>query len=323
MERYARIDTISPKYTTGNLNKLYREKTNIKLLAIKTNETEFNSVLFQKTNESKIAIEKSQLATRGKVYNEYQKTKYQEIQRYYRLKQQLEYLDKYNIRNFNDVEREISIKRGQIKDKNVQMKKDQEKFNKILKTTEKANDYIRLYEVYEYAMSYKEMDKDYIIPPEVDIFLKLQSDLNISTIDEAKQLIKDSRTERIEINKRRNEILEIQRELNHLETIKEEKLSSSNLYIHNIKFGGNRIDYKNSNDKEFCINLPYTNFKIHIDKKFTAYNEKHGFYTLYLVDDKKYEIYDENNQKVGNVKGTELEKFVLDKKKEIDKLYSK
>ena len=41
---------------------------------------------------------------------------------------------------------------------------------------------------------------------------------------------------RIEINKQRKEVLEIQRELNHLETIKEEKLSSSNLYIHNIKF---------------------------------------------------------------------------------------
>lgn len=323
MERYARIDTISPKYATSNLYKFYRNKTNIKLLAIKTNETEFNSALFQKTNESKIAIEKSQLAAKGKVYNEYQKTKYQEIQRYYRLKQQLEYLDKYNIRNFDDIEREISIKRGQIKNKNVQMKKDQDRFNKILKTTEMANDYIRLYEVYEYAMSYKEMDKDYIFPPEVDIFLKLQSDLKISSIDEAKQLIKNSRTERIEVNKRRNEILELQRELNHLETIKEEKLSSSNLYIHNIKFGGNRIDYKNSNDKEFCINLPYTNFKIHIDKKFTAYNEKLGFYTLYLVDDKEYEIYDKNNEKIGNTKGTELEKLVLDKKKEIDSLYSK
>lgn len=63
--------------------------------------------------------------------------------------------------------------------------------------------------------------------------------------------------------------------------------------------------------------------KIHIDKKYTAYNEKHQFYTLYLVDDKEYEIYDENNKKIGKTKGTELEKLVLDKKKEIDSLYSK
>ena len=116
------------------------------------------------------------------------------------------------------------------------MKKNQDKFIKILKNTEMANDYIKLYKVYEYAMSYKQIDKEYLMPPEVDIFLKLQKDLNITSTDEAKQLIKDSRKERIEINRRRKEVLELQRELNHLETIKEEKLSSSNLYIHNIKF---------------------------------------------------------------------------------------
>lgn len=323
MERYARIDTIDLKYSISNLYKFYREKNNTKLLAIKTTNTEFNSVLLQKANESKIAIEKSQLATKGKVYSEYQKTKYQEIQRYYKLKQELEYLDKYNIRDFKDIEREIALKRNQIKEKNVAMKRNQDKFNNIIKITEMANDYIKLHKVYEYAMSYKEIDINYILPTEVDIFLKLQKELNISSIDEAKQIIKNSRKQRIEINRKRREILELQRELNHLETIKEEKLSSSGLYIHNIKFGTNRIDYKNSNDEEFCINLPYTNLKIQIDKQHTAYNEKYQFYTLYLVDDKQYQLYNENKQQIAKVTGIELEKFVLEKKREIDSLYSK
>lgn len=58
MQRYARIDTINSKYSTSNLYKLYREKENVKLLAIKTEQNEFNSIIFQKANESKIAIEK-------------------------------------------------------------------------------------------------------------------------------------------------------------------------------------------------------------------------------------------------------------------------
>lgn len=236
MQRYARIDTINKKYSISNLYKFYKNKDKVKLLAIKSSETKFNSIIFQKANESKIAIEISQLATEGKIYSEYQKTKYQEIRRYYQLKQQLEYLDKYGIHSFEDIENEIAKKRNQIKSKNVDMKKQQERFNKILKQTEMANDYIKLNKVYEYAISYKEMDKDYVMPKEVEIYLHLQNELNISSIDEAKQLIKDSRTERIEINKQRKEVLELQRELNHLETIKEEKLSSSNLYIHNIKF---------------------------------------------------------------------------------------
>lgn len=117
-------------------------------------------------------------------------------------------------------------------------------------------------------------------------------------------------------------ILELQRELNHLDTIKEEKLSNSNLFIHNIKFGGNHIDYKKSDDTRFYVTLPYTKDKIFIPKKYTAYNEKQQYYTLYLVDDKEYELYYENNNKIKDITGTELEKYVMDKKKEIDKMYS-
>ena len=40
------------------------------------------------------------------------------------------------------------------------------------------------------------------------------------------------------------------------------------------------------------------------------------------MDDKEYELYDENNKKIKNISGTDLEKYVLDKKKEIDKMYS-
>ena len=83
------------------------------------------------------------------------------------------------------------------------------------------------------------------------------------------------------------------------------------------------MDYKWSDDDIYCINLPYTKEKVYIPKKYTAFNEKYQYYTLFLVDDKEYEIYNENNEKMGNITGTELEKYVADRKKEIDKMYSK
>ena len=91
---------------------------------------------------------------------------------------------------------------------------------RLSKKTEKAQDYIRLYKVYEYALSYKEQDPKYIMPKEVEIFLSLQKELNINTIEQARDLIKSSRKERIEINKTKKEVLDLQRELNHLDTIK-------------------------------------------------------------------------------------------------------
>ena len=322
MERFARLSTIDKNFSEQNLYRYFKNQNNLKLLAIKTGKNEFNSRVFDNALESKQAVELSQASTEGRMYNEYQKTKYQEIKRYYKLKKHLEYLDKYNIRSFDDIENKIEMLRSEIKSKNIELKRNKEKFDKIIQTTEKAQDYIRLYKVYEYAKTYKDIDEKYIMPKEVEIFLKLQDELNIHSIEDAKKLIQSTREERIIINKMKKDVLEMQRELNHLDTIKEEKLSNSNLFIHNIKFGGNRIDYKLSDDNCFCVNLPYTKEKIHIPKKYTAYNEKYQFYTLYLVDDKEYELYDENNKKIKNISGTDLEKYVLDKKKEIDKMYS-
>lgn len=322
MERFARLSTIDENYSEQRLYELYKSKNNFKLLGIKERKTEYNSNLFDKALESKVAIEKSQLSAGKKIYSEYQKTRYKEIKRYYQLKKQLEYISKYNIKSFDDIEMQIELKRNQIKSKNKELKKIKNDYKEILEITEKAQDYLILSKIYEYAMSYKEQDPDYILPKDVDIFLKLQSELGVSNVEDAKQLLKSTRSERININKLKMEILELQRELNHLDTIKEDKLSKSGLFIHSIKFGGNHIDYKNSDDSNFCVTLPYTKEKIYIQKRFTAFNEKYQYYTLYLVDDMEYEIFNENNEKLGNITGIELEKYVIEKKKEIDKMYS-
>ena len=249
MERFARLNTIDERLSSSNLYKFFKNKDNAVLEDVNITENKFNSTIIESVIESKTAIEKSNMQVQNKKYSEYQKTKYMEIKRYYKLKQQLEYLEKYNITSLDDIEQEIEIKRSMIKSANIVLKKKNETYKEILEKTEKAQDYIRLYETYKYAMSYKEQDPQYIFPKEVEIFLKLQKELGIENIEQAKGLIKSTREERIEINKMKNNILEIQRELNHLDTIKEEKLSASNLFIHNIKFGGNHIKYEKSDDK--------------------------------------------------------------------------
>lgn len=322
MERFARLNTIHPSLSTNSLYSYFKNKDNINLSEINIKENNFNIDMLSKIIESKTAIEKSSIQTEGRKYSEYQKTRYQEIKRFYNLKQQLEYLDKYNIRSFDDIEKQIELKRSEIKTKNITLKKNKKKYDAILERTEKAQDYIRLYKVYEYAKSYQEQDPKYVMPKEVEIFLNLQNELQINSLDEARSLIKSTRQERIDINKNKKEILDLQRELNHLDTIKEEKLIQSGLLIHNIKFGGNHIDYKKSKDDTYCIILPYTKEKMYIPKRYTAFNEKYQYYTLFLVDDKEYELYDENDNKIQNITGKDLEEHVMEKKKEIDKLYS-
>lgn len=326
MSKFTRLHSLGEEYYTENLYRYFNEKNidiDIDLDEIYFKENQFNNNFINKSKESRTAILKSQLAAKGQIYSKYQQTKYREVRRYYQLKKQLEFLDKYNIRSFEDIEQEIRNKRSEIKARNVEIKQNKKEIDEIMEITEKAQTYISLYKTYEYAMYYKDLDKDYILPTEVGIFLNLQNELGIKSVDEAKKLIASSKDQRIEINRMKKEILELQRELNHLDTIKEEELSKSDLFIHNVKFGGNRIDYSKSTDDCWCINLPYVNEILHIEKQQTAFNEKYQFYTLFLVDDKKYEIYNSKGKIIKTITGEELDKYVMDKKKETDQQYSK
>lgn len=320
MKKFTRLSTIDRLYSEENLYFFFKNRNNIKLANIDTRGNGFNNTILMKVQESKDAIEKSQLGVRKQIYTEYQKTKYEEVKRFYFLKKQLECLEKYQILSFKDLEDTISMKRSEIKNKNSILKKNKNRFDKIIEIQEKAQDYIQLHKIYEYAMFYKEQDKNYILPQEVNIFFQLQEELQIDSVEGAKQLIKSLRQERININKLRRKVVELQSELNLLDSIKDGEMSKE--FIHNIKFGKNRIDYNLSNDSYFCVNLPYTKEKIYVEKKHTTYNEKKQFYKLYLIDDKQYEVFDENNNKITNISGTELEKYVSDKKKENDKNYS-
>ena len=201
MKKFSRLSTISPKYEIKSLYSYFRKNNNIKLASIKLDRTEFNSKILELSEESKKAIEKSQIATEGRKYNEYQKTRYLEVKRFYRLKEQLEFLDQHKISSFNDLENEIRIVRGKIKELNIWLKKNKRQYKEIIENTEKCQDYIKLRKVYDYAMSYKKINDSYKIPIEVNVFLKLQDELKINSMQEAKKLITEYRAKRIKINK--------------------------------------------------------------------------------------------------------------------------
>ena len=213
-----------------------------------------------------------------------------------------------------------------------------------MKSAEKAQDYIRLYKIKEYADYYKSIDKDYELPVEAKVFIKIQDELNINTTNEAYAIIDNARNVRLELHQMKSSVLELQRQLNKLDTLKEEQLIKTELFIHNIKFGGNRIDYENSTDDKWCVKLPYCSEYMFIEKSQTTFNNKYQYYTMFLVDDKKYNIYTEDeikelsqNNKDKNkkddkndippsmltMKGTDIENMVLDNKAIVTQQYNK
>ena len=324
MSKYARLQSLGNEYSEESLTEYFSENyIDVKLPYIDIADTEFNTETISRAKESRTAILKSQLAAKGNVYTQYQQTKYKEIRRYYQLKNQLEHLNDYNIRSFEDLENTIKDKREGLKQKNIELKEMKGKNNDVIETTNKAQDYIQLKKVYDYAIYYKQQDPEYMLPGETMVFMLLQDELGIDSTQEARNLIASLRKQRIAINEISKEVLDLQRELNHLDTIKEEQLSKSDLYIHNIRFGRNRIDYSNSTDDYWYVKLPYTHEYLKIEKEHTAYNEKINAYTLYLVDDKEYALYDKNGNVDKLITGTKLDNSVMESKKENDRQYEK
>ena len=341
MKKFIRFYSLDEGYTLEDLEEYFGTKAKPKLIQnlrdITVTATNFNEIRLAKAKESREAILRTSKHAVNNQYSEYQKTRYKEIRRFYQLKNELETMQHYDINSYKDLSNHIEELRANIKSRNEEIQKLKKENKDILLDAEKAQDFIRLFSAKEYAKWCKSIDKDFELPDEVKVFLKIQEELGITTIPEAREIIDQARNVRLTIHEMQSSVVEKQRELNSLDIIKEEQLIESNLFIHNIKFGANRINFEKSTDLQWCINLPYSDKYIMIDKDLTTFNNKNNFYTLFLIDDEKYDIYTavkENNssnsteteqitlQHEYQLTGTQLEDYVLSEKEKFTKIYA-
>ena len=247
-------------------------------------------------------------------YPAFQKTKRKSEYQAEQLQTILDTLTKEKIFSFDDLENKIKNCRRQIKILNFEKRKYEKENQDLLDRISKAQDFISLKREYDYAMYYKSIDEKYEIPKEIEMFEMLAKELSISTVDEAKEIIKSASAVRKEINTTKSEIYDIEQKMYQYELIKEEELLKSDMFIHNIKVGNNRIDYENSTETQWCINLPYCDYYIMIDKSLTTFNHKYGYNTLFLIDDKKYSLMQKSEntglQRVNSLNGKQLDNFV-------------
>lgn len=68
------------------------------------------------------------------------------------------------------------------------------------------------------------------------------------------------------------------------------------------------------------VSIPYTNTYIYLDKALTTFNNKYGYNTAFLIDDKDYKIYNSNGESM-TVNGARLEEYYMQMNQENDKRY--
>ena len=81
------------------------------------------------------------------------------------------------------------------------------------------------------------------------------------------------------------------------------------------------IDETRSDDKNYCVRIPYSEFFFYIPKGNVAWISYDNRAIAYLIDDQDYELYDKNNQVVERIKGEQLAEVEKEEKQKINKMY--
>lgn len=319
-ERFVRIKTLGEEFSEDNLRLFFQGSHSDYYYHFKKySETDYNQKYVEYYRELQIALElTSSVAIQGGELPKFQKTRRKAEIQAEKVQAVLDLIERKNIQSFSDLDMLIKDCRNKIHRANIEVRKYEKEHKDAVELIEKTQTFLQMKKEYDYATFYKSIDEEYEMPEEIQLFENLKKELAISTEQEAKEIIKNQGQYRIKLNQMKSEIYEMQQDLFWYDTIKEEHLIKSGLFLHNVKVGNNRIDYSHSTNEEWCINLPYCDYYIMIDKKYVTYNHKYGYNTLFLIDDKTYQIYtkDENNelQRANTINGEMLEDFVEEMK---------
>ena len=109
--------------------------------------------------------------------------------------------------------------------------------------------------------------------------------------------------------------------MNELEKIRGTSIENQRGYIKSISFSKRMIDETRSDDKTYCVRIPYSEFFFYIPKENVAWFSYDNRAVAYLIDDMEYDLYDKKNQVVERIRGEQLAEVEQEEKQKINELY--
>ena len=81
------------------------------------------------------------------------------------------------------------------------------------------------------------------------------------------------------------------------------------------------IDQQRSDDQNYCVRLPYTDYYVYLPKVSVAWKTHGERAYMYLLDDEEYTLYDSKDNEVDKISGDDLETLSKAEKEEIQDYY--
>lgn len=328
-ERFTRLNKLGEEYSEDALRQFYREKTRngdsyqFYFEKIPDVHGSFSSIKETATN-SMIAIKNSTkgLAERD-YYPKYYNSRYKEKKRYNQLIKALDFLNEEKIYSYEDLQNRIKETLVELEERQAEYEKQKSLTTEFLKNEPLARIYLETYndfKIYEEQVQLHSFEK--IEATEAVLkHLQASEELGNPELSEVREFLSACTKEKREANKQYSYITYLKSRMTELERIRGKSLEM-NGYVKGMSFSNNMIDYSRTTDDFYCVKLPYTKQYVYLDKKSVAWSNFEKRAVMYLIDDKNYDLYDENNKKVDSVSGEQLEMISKEGREQVKEYYS-
>lgn len=328
-EKYVTMKVLGEDYSEESLKQFFYDKrSNQKTFAfqsymIKNNSSELLNIQSMLADISKQSILLSMKSLDVKVsYPKYYNSRFLEVKRFNKIVDTINFLNDNNIFSYEDLQKKINELSQEINLKEKSFIDLQSQNETLQLRVPLCELYLKYLDYYERYLEQKEIVKtDIELSNEVKIFLDTQKELQVSNVDEVKEIIASANKTKIEANRQYAYLNYLKMQVNELEKIKGASIENSKGYIKSVSFSKKMIDENRTNDKEYCIRVPYSELYIYVPKDNVAWFSFDNRGVIYLIDDKEYNLYNDKNEVVQRIRGEELEKVSKEEKQKIGEYY--
>ena len=231
-----------------------------------------------------------------------------------RLREDIQLLDKYNVWNFDDLEKAIQKKTKEIDNR-------MKEYERMKQAWEKEKEKLGLLKTflgtYNEACTYYEMkqiSKDYSEKSDRVLgFEEAKEKLRDIDLQQARKLYTEHFEQGVKLNNELASISYDRYELKRLNEMKKGSLERNEEFILSFKITKERIDKKKSTNLYYYIKIPYLNEYMYIPKSCVAWDQK-TLGKVYLVDDQIQTLYNSQGKETRKLTSEQV-KALYDQRK--------
>lgn len=328
-QKFVTMKILGEQYSEENLKKFFFDKSKnsvpINFIDYKINREDSELLNLQdvliKMSKKSILSTMKELEPNLK-YPKYYNSRYLEIKRYHKLIDTLNFLNDYEIYNSEDLNSKLENIKKEIELKQEEYEKQVSQNETLQLRVPLCNLYLKLLDYYEVYLEQKDMVSSKVeLSNEVKTFIDIKKELEVETTEEVKQILSSANRSKSETNRQYAYLTYLKNKASSLEKIKGLSLETKKGYIKSFSISPKMIDQARTTESTYCIRVPYSDYYIYISKDNVSWFNYDKRANVYVVDDKKYELYDKDNKLVDSITGELIEELSLKEKSKISEYY--